>query len=236
MPNSGRSKNISVSSKQKRAPAAVMQTLPWIYVGQQGKIKSTNPEMEKLLGYRKGSLGGMDFRELFCAEDRSRELPEAQSILTACQEEYAAWAILRRKDGSMLSASLVYKRLKPAGRPGARDLKEPFSSEMLIWVLASPRQAELEHLVGEYQARLDIFFNEHKRLCEGMMAQMEAPLTLIKSAAGALKHCLDELSPLERMEEIRRIESGVAACQQALEHAAQEWERAASAAQVPVKV
>jgi len=204
------------SAQDSDCECPALEGLCWLEVSEGGLIARHGPSGAAFLGYAAGELAGRAFRDLFAAEELRGELPEAQSVLAANQREYRACARLRRKNGGLVPVALLYKRA--CGKTSACEAK-PFGCPLRVVVAALPPASEVERLWGGCQNRVEAVAQERHRMLYAIDRQLCAPLTTMALSVDLLRNGNKLMSTSERIVEIRRIEEGIVACRQILEHA-----------------
>jgi PAS domain S-box-containing protein len=87
-------------------------------IGPDGRNRTWNPGVERLLGYSRDEFVGMHTREIFTTEDRTEGIPERELRFVAEQGEASDERWLQRKNGSRLWASgMTTRLLGDDGRP-----------------------------------------------------------------------------------------------------------------------
>jgi PAS domain S-box-containing protein len=87
-------------------------------IGPDGRNRTWNLGVERLLGYTREEFVGRHTREIFTPEDRAEGVPERELAFAAAQGEASDERWLQRKDGSRLWASGMMTRLVDGeGRP-----------------------------------------------------------------------------------------------------------------------
>jgi PAS domain S-box-containing protein len=80
-------------------------------IGPDGRNRTWNQGVERLLGYSRDEFVGLHTREIFTPEDRAEGVPERELRFAADEGEASDERWLQRKDGSRLWASGITSRL-----------------------------------------------------------------------------------------------------------------------------
>lgn len=166
-----------------------LHSLCWLQVAPGGRVLDCSPSLGQLLGFETHDLTQMSFPKLFCAQEEAGELPHAQSILTANQNQLRAQAHWRHKNGHLLPVGLYYQCMH--GAPGGA-YREAFSVPMLVVVFEREAQNEAmsaPSYAPEMLAAVEGALNDWKELRDKMPGAM-CPAEMTRLGQSLMK-CLE---------------------------------------------